>query len=262
MKTLLLTSIFLLKFTLSFSQLSFEGVEGLKDTSNFPELRDKIIFQTFFIKVDSNDVSAYFARAALEYQLGNYQTCISEQNEILRRFPNYAADAYANRGMCYCFLKNHTLALNDLHKAKMLSPTVAKSFLNLAFAYAGQKEYKPAILYLDTAIYLKPGYAKAFANRAYAKEQLENYVEAIKDYNKALEIQPYYPEVYFNRGYSRFKLNKFDDAIADYNKALQMLPKLSTSYDFYLYRGMAYEKKGDLVNSKLDYSQAEKLKNQ
>ena len=56
MKTLLLTSIFLLKFTLSFSQLSFEGVEGLKDTSNFPELRDKIIFQTFFIKVDSNDV--------------------------------------------------------------------------------------------------------------------------------------------------------------------------------------------------------------
>jgi len=260
MKFLLLTGILILKFTFSFSQLSFGGVEGLKDTSNFPELRKKIEYQNIFIKIDSNQVSAYFERAALEYQLGNYQTCVSEQNEILRRFPEYATDAYTNRGMCYCLLKNYTFALIDLNKAKTLNLTDAKGFLNLAFAYSEQKEYKLAILYLDTAIYLKPRYAKAFANRAYAREKIEDYSEAIEDYNRALEIQPYYPEVFFNRGFAKFKLNKFDDAIADYNTALQMLPKLSASYDFYMYRGMAYEKKGDLSNSKLDYDKAGALK--
>jgi tetratricopeptide (TPR) repeat protein len=260
MKTLQLLTILLFNCTLSFSQLSFDGAEGLKDTSNFSALRGKIKSQTMFIKFDTTDVSAYFARAASYYQLGNYETCISEQNDILRRFPDYAADVYTNRGMCYSFLKNYTLALSDLHKAKLLSPTDAKVFLNLAFAYTAKKEYTLAIVHLDTAINLRPDYAKAFANRGYAKKELKNYVEAINDFNKALEIQPNYAEVYFNRGYAHFKLNKFDAAIADFNAALQSLPMLSTSYDFYMYRGIAYEKKGDLVNSKMDYDKAAKLK--
>jgi tetratricopeptide (TPR) repeat protein len=260
MKTLQLITVLLLKFTLCFSQLSFDGVEGLKDTSHFAELRGKIKSQTIFIKFDTTDASAYFARAATYYQLGNYQTCISEQNDILRRFPNYASDVYCNRGMCHYFLKNYTLALADLHKAKILSPTDPKLFLNVAFVYTAKKEYKLAILHLDTAIYLKPDYAKAFANRGYAKKELGNYAQAIIDYNKALEIMPNYAEVNFNRGYANFKLNKFDDAIADFNAALKSMPMLSSSYDFFMYRGMAYEKKGNLVNSKIDYDKAAKLK--
>jgi tetratricopeptide (TPR) repeat protein len=251
MKPLQLIPVLLFNCTLCFAQLSFDGAEGLKDTSNFSVLRGKIKSQTMFIKFDTADVSAYFARAASYYQLGNYETCISEQNDILRRFPDYAADVYTNRGMCYSFLKNYTLALIDLNKVKLLSPTDVKVFLNLAFVYTAKKDYTLAILHLDTAIYLRPDYAKAFANRAYAKKEIENYVEAITDYNKALEIQPNYVEVNYNRGYAYLKLNKFDDAIADFKAALKILPMLSTSYDFYMYRGMAYEKKGDLINAGL-----------
>ena len=122
------------------------------------------------------------------------------------------------------------------------------------------QEYQLAIFDLDTAIALRPDYAKAFANRAYAKEQLKKFKEAIEDYNKALEIQPNYPEVYFNRGYIKFLMNKPDEAIADYNKALEIYPNFSLSYDFYLHRSRAYEKKGDLVNSKLDLDIANELK--
>ena len=212
------------------------------------------------LEFDSTYVPAYFKRAAIEYQLGNYETCIRLQNDIIKRFPDYIKDAYTNRGMCYVFLKKYNLALADLNKARQLSPENAMNYLNLAFAKSSMLEYQLAIFDLDTAIALRPDYAKAFANRAYAKEQLKKYKEAIEDYNKALEIQPNYPEVYFNRGYVKLMLNKPDEAIADYNKALEIFPPFSLSPDFYLYRSRAYEKKGDLANSKQDLDIANELK--
>jgi hypothetical protein len=57
-------------------------------------------------------------------------------------------------------------------------------------------------------------------------------------------------------------MNKPDEAIADYNKALEIYPGFSLSYDFYLYCSKAYEKKGDLANSKLDQEIADQLKKQ
>jgi tetratricopeptide (TPR) repeat protein len=260
MKSIIIIGILLLKINFSFSQIPFGGIEGLKDTSNFPDLRSQLKIQSLAIEFDSTYVSAYFKHAALHYQLGNYETCISEQNDIIKRFPDYIKDAYTNRGMCYCFLKKYDKALADLNKARELSPENAMSYLNLAFAKSCMQEYQLAIFDLDTAITLRPDYAKAFANRAYAKDQLKKYKEAIEDYNKALEIQPNYPEVYFNRGYIKFLMNKADEAIVDYNKALEIYPNFSLSYDFYLHRSRAYEKKGDLVNSKLDLDIANELK--
>ncbi|MEO8769898.1 MAG: tetratricopeptide repeat protein [Ferruginibacter sp.] len=260
MKQFIFLSYLFFHFNVGFSQVLFGGIEGLKDTSNYPGLRRDIDLQNFSIKMDSTYVPAYFKRAASEYQLGNYETCIGLQNEILQRFPDYAADAYTNRGMSYCFLKKYKLALNDLNTAKRLTPDNAMSYLNLAFAKSAIQEYKSAILDLDTAIMLRPSYAKAFANRAFAKAHLEKYAEGIEDYNKALEIQPDYPEVYFNRGYAKLKLNRYDEAIADFNKAIEIYPLFSSSYEFYLNRSLAYEKKGDQVHSRLDHEMAEKLK--
>lgn len=262
MKTIIITGLLFLAYNSSFSQVPFGGIEGLKDTSNFRELRSQRKVQALAIEFDSTYVPAYFKRAAIEYQLGNYETCIRFQNDIMKRFPDYIKDAYTNRGMCYCFLKKYDQALADLNKARQLEPENATNYLNLAFAKSGMQEYQPAIFYLDTAIALRPGYAKAFANRAYAKEQLKKYKEAIEDYNKALQIQPNYPEVYFNRGYVKFMMDKPDEAIADYNKALEIFPTFALSPDFYLYRSKAYEKKGDFANSKLDLEIAEELKKQ
>lgn len=240
--------------------MPFGGIEGLKDTSNFADLRSQLKIQSLAIEIDSTYVPAYFKHAALNYQLGNYEICINEQNEIIKRFPDYIKDAYTNRGMCYCFLKKYNQALADLNRARQLSPDDAMSYLNLAFAKSSMAEYQLAIFDLDTAIALRPDYAKAFANRAFAKEQLKKYNEAIEDYNKALEINPDYPEVLFNRGYVKFILNKPDEAIADYNKSFEIYPDFGLSYDFYFYRSMAYEKKGDLVNAKQDRDIANELK--
>jgi tetratricopeptide (TPR) repeat protein len=260
MKSIIIIGFLFLKFNFSFSQIPFGGIEGIKDTSTFRDLRSQLKIQSLAIEFDSTYVAAYFKHAAIQYQLGNYEICIREQNDIIKRFPDYIKDAYSNRGMCYCFLKKYDKALDDLNKARQLSPEDPMSYLNLAFAKSCMQEYQLAIYDLDTAITLRPDYAKAFANRGFAKEQLKKYKEAIEDYNKALEIEPDYPEVYFNRGYVKYNLNKPDEAIADYNKALEIFPYFSLSYAFYLYRSMAYEQKGDLVNAKLDHDVADELK--
>jgi tetratricopeptide (TPR) repeat protein len=118
MKNLSTLLLLILTNTFCFSQLLYNDVEGIKDTSNFPELRIEIKIQNTFIKVDSNDVSAYFAREALYYKLGDYETCLTEQDKILKRFPKYSTDVYNNRGMCYGFLNQFELALKNLNKAK------------------------------------------------------------------------------------------------------------------------------------------------
>lgn len=263
MKRIIIIGFLFLQFNISFSQIPFGGgVEGIKDSSNFADLRSQLKIQALAIEFDSTYVAAYFKHAAAHYQLGNYEICIKEQNDIIKRFPDYIQSALTNRGMCYCFLKKYDKALADLNKARELSPDNAMSYLNLAFAKSSMQDYQQAIFDLDTAIMLRPDYAKAFANRAYAKDQLKKYNEAIEDYNKALEIQPNYPEVYFNRGYIKFLMNKPNEAIADYNKALEIYPNFSLSYDFYIHRSRAYEKIGDLANSKLDLDIANELKKQ
>ena len=260
MKKYSLLLFLLFVFNVGFPQISFAGLEGIKDTSDFPGLRRDIELQNFSIKMDSTYVAAYFKRASLEYLLGNYETSINEENEILRRFPDYAADAYSNRGMCYCMLKKYSLGIKDLEKTKQLTPSDHMSYLNLAYAQSGMLQFKAAILNLDTAIMLKPSYAKAFANRGFAKDKLEKYAEAIEDYNKALDIKPNYPEVYVNRACAEINLKKYDDAIADLNKAIEIFPLFSSSYEFYLNRGLAYEKKGDQANAKLDREKASLLR--
>lgn len=211
-----------------------------------------------YIKIDSTDVSAYFRRASLKYQVTDFSGAIQDLNIILKRFPEYAGDAYSNRGMCYLFLREFDLSLVDLQKAKTIAPNDPTAYLNIAYAKSESKDYEGAILYLDTAIRLRPDYAKAFANRATAKKDLKKFNEAIKDYNRAIEINPAYYEAYLLRGDAKASLNKFDEGIADFNTALRMEPKLDCA-DFYKWRSAIYDKKGDKVKAQADLEKAVSL---
>lgn len=256
MKSVVLTTISMFLFYLANSQVK---IEVARDTSNYSKIRNEIEVQNIFLKLDSNDVAAYFKRANLYYALEEYDNCINEQNKILNRFPIYASEAYSNRGMCYSFLKKYKLAISDLSKAKDLSPKDPISYLNLAYVKSMSKDYKSAISLLDTALQLNPFYAKAYVNRGVAKGDLGAYQEAVDDISEALKIDSNYVEAYLNRAYDHFKLNQFDSSISDYNKAKKLAPLLECS-GFYENRALVFEKKGDFINAKLDYDMAKRLK--
>ena len=67
MKRIIIIGLLFLKFNFSFSQMPFGGIEGLKDTSNFRDLRSQLKVQSLAIEFDSTYVAAYFKRAALHY---------------------------------------------------------------------------------------------------------------------------------------------------------------------------------------------------
>src|SRR5207237_3301716 len=113
------------------------------DTSGFPGLRNRIQDQNFFLSRDSNNLDAYIKRAALYYQLGEYQKDIADMSQVLRLKPN-TADAYCNIGMAYVFLKNTKMALKNLDLAIKLDPGYAMNYLNRAYAKTESKDYKGA----------------------------------------------------------------------------------------------------------------------
>ena len=86
------------------------------DTSEFPNIRNKIKDQTFFIELDHNDLNAYIRRSLLEYQMGEYAACIKTTQKFYVWSLN-STDAYGNRGLSYVFLEKYKEAIEDLSKA-------------------------------------------------------------------------------------------------------------------------------------------------
>jgi tetratricopeptide (TPR) repeat protein len=173
-------------FILFSSKVNSQIVNELSDdTSDFALIRNKIKNEDFFIRLDSNNRNAYFRRANLKYQLGQYASSITDLNQVLRIEPNNP-DAYTNIGMCYVFLKDFKNALLYQGMAIKYEPNNATNYLNRAYGNTENKKYKEAIKDLDKAIELRNDYTKAYANRGETKNKLGDYKGAIIDFTKAL----------------------------------------------------------------------------
>ena len=85
------------------------------------------------------------------------------------------------------------------------------------------------------------------------------YREALIDYTHAISINPNYVEAYINRGQAKYLLKDYQGAIEDYDKVLKLLPDLE-SYDFFKWRGEAYQMKGDTANARLEFMKSDSFK--
>jgi tetratricopeptide (TPR) repeat protein len=261
MKKTIIFSLLMLVFKLGFSQYGFANQFNLDsnnvavafDTSNYPEIRNNIKLQNIFIKLDSNDLNAYIRRAMLEFQMNDFVGSIRDYDKILIYKPN-STEAYSNRGLCYCMLRNYTAALSDMNKALELTPDPMSYKLRAAIKYY-MKDFTGAIADLDTAITMKHDYADAYNARGEAENEIGKCQEAIQDFNKALELDPQLWLVYEGKAEAKFKLGDYDGAIFDLCEERKMMPSCE-NYDFYQLLAQAYEKKGDTENAKLAYEKA------
>ncbi len=227
------------------------------DTSNFPDIKNRIKNESVFIRLDSNNFVTYFRRSALYYQVGNYEAAIKDFNKILLLRPN-DPDAYSNRGMCNVFLKDYPKAFNDLDMAIKLEPEKAINYLNRAFAFSHKNKYKEAIVDLNKAIELRPDYAKAYVNRGFARRKLNFYREALMDYDKAILLNPDYLEAVINRAEVNYLMKNYSDAIKDFERALKIEPFLE-SYWFFKLLGEAYGITNDETKSRINLEKAMKF---
>jgi tetratricopeptide (TPR) repeat protein len=167
---------------------------------------------------------AFFDRALLSYNRGEYDNAIAGYTEALRLNPNLAV-AYDNRGHAYWGKGDYDRAITDHTAALRIDPDNAYAYYNRGIAYNDKGDYDRAIADYTAALRINPDYAAAYYNRgnvyAIAKG---DYDRAIADYTASLRINPDDADAYNNRGNAYYTKGDYDRAIADYEAALRINP--------------------------------------
>jgi tetratricopeptide (TPR) repeat protein len=198
---------------------------------------------------------AFFDRAMLSKNQGEYDNAIADYTEALRLDPDFTA-AYNNRGNAYDDKGMYDRAIEDYNKALRIDPNYAAAYYNRGIAYKNKGMYDRAIEDYNKALRIDPNYAAAYNNRGYAYDDKGMYDRAIEDYNKALRIDPNDAAAYNNRGVAYNNKGMTDRAIEDYNAALRLDPNYSYAYNN---RGIAYKNKKDYRRARADYEKALQL---
>lgn len=218
------------------------------DTSAYPSIRRRIQDQSFFIKLDTNNIDAYIRRAMLQFQMADFAGSIQDYTKILKNMPN-STEGFSNRGMAYCMLKNFDASISDMNRALAITPD-PMSYKLRAVVKIYKKDYSAAISDLDTAINMSPDYADAYSCRAGAYVKMKKYNEAVEDYNKAIFRAPQDWINFCGRSEAKLYLKDYKGVIDDCNKVLELNPTFE-EYHFFEDLGLSYENIGDKTNAKL-----------
>jgi tetratricopeptide (TPR) repeat protein len=208
------------------------------------------------IQLNPRYVAAYFSRAAIYEQIGEYTKSLADYDQVLSLTPN-DADAYSNRG----FLKSERLndlqgGLADLNRAIAINPRVAHFYYNRANLKTLQKDSAGALLDYSQAIALDPESYAAYNNRGLLKEtQLGDTPGALQDYSRAIAINPRQPAAYLNRASLKTdRLKDFAGALTDYDQAIAVDPEYADAY--YNRANLKSQNLKDFAGALADYDRA------
>jgi Tfp pilus assembly protein PilF len=174
---------------------------------------------------------AYFMRAYVNEDLGNYSPSLADYSQVIALKPNFS-EAYLNRGNLKDKLNDSPGALADYNRAIALNPKLVGAYINRGNLKDKLNDPKGALADYNQVITLNPKYAEAYNNRGSLKAgKLNDPPGALADYNQAITINPKYAEAYYNRG--NLKANELNDpqkALADYNQAIILNLNFAEAY--------------------------------
>jgi tetratricopeptide (TPR) repeat protein len=139
---------------------------------------------TSAIKLNPNDVDAWFVRGRAYYYSNDYNSAINDFSEVIRLNPKFG-DAYNNRGSCQYALLNDDEAISDFTIALSINPEVSAVYNNRGLIYLERKEY----------------------------------FKAIDDFNKSIELDEHNTSVYYNKAKAYFYLQDIEQCLINLEKA-------------------------------------------
>jgi tetratricopeptide (TPR) repeat protein len=137
--------------------------------------------------------------------------------------PQYLADAYMYRGICWYYIGSHDLARGDFEQASAVGAGFndPRVFLWIGFTHHQEGDYRDAIEAYSEAIAKSPKFSLAHTNKGRAYMDLEEYRPAIKSFNDAIRSEPSVGEHYYNVGFAYAQLEDWTKAEHFVNIALR-----------------------------------------
>ena len=190
------------------------------------------------LKIDANNIDAFFYRATSLYELKNYYGALEDINNVLNANPLYP-NAFGVRAFIWLRLEMYDNALQDCNKALSIMPNDAKTYTLRGEVHYHKKEFEKAINDFNAAAVLMPLNLDVLNNRACTYYELGEYELAIADATNCIKINPNYAQAYETLCsiYMKKGPSYFNDALNNINKFLELAP---TYWDAYKMRSELY----------------------
>ena len=216
---------------------------------------DRIAKFTEAIRLDSQDVLAYYNRGVVYENISDWPKAIADFSEAIRLDPNNAL-TYYNRARAYVSNGEHAKAIADFDEAIRLNPNHAQAFTSLGRIYAEMADYEKAISAFSEAIRLNPTLLNAYNYRAEAHRQKGDHDRAIADYTEVIRLAPKDANAYYNRAVTHEKKGNHAQAIIDFTEVIRLNPQ---GADAYYERGWAYGNNGERAKAEADFAEAKRF---
>ena len=193
----------------SFTQANKFVRKGKKAT----DPKEKINLFSEAIKLDPENLDAYFYRGVTRDNIGDYNGAIMDYTKVV--FFSPSADVYFNRGNSKYSLMNYMGAKEDFEKAIELDTSFIQAKYSLAVTKFNLEDYNEVISDL-TKINPKTKNVLLLLGESY--EVLEDYKNALISYTSAILNSPD-SQAFFARGLFYLKINYYKNANEDFTIA-------------------------------------------
>ncbi len=206
------------------------------------------------IEIDPEYEEAYFSRAYVLYDLGEYERALEDYNRAVELDPDDAINFF-NRAVLHEDLGNPQLAVEDYSASIRLDPTDPDGYNNRGVLLATLDKPEEGLADLNEAVRLSPEDPIVRVDRAQILTALERHEEAIQECDAALKLAADTVAAHFRRGIACYHLGRWDDAIRDLSEVLDS-DEDEFDEEAILYRAMSLAGKGEHLAAIIDFDDA------
>ncbi len=146
--------------------------------------------------------------ANIEFDLGNYDSCINLCYKSIKHYKNFNARPYGTLGLAYIALNKWDSSVSCLTKAIEIRRDFASYFDNRGYALTSLKKYDEALEDFNSAIFLDSLNPTFYLNKADLYAAINKYPEALSNYDKSITLSKLYPDndwgiCYYNRAWTK-----------------------------------------------------------
>ncbi len=235
-------------------------VERGRIFDSMQELDNAIANYNFAIYLNPRLADAYYYRGADWLKQGKVDAAFDDFNKVLELQEKVKApkfNAYYMRGLCYVEMGKFDLATQDFEAAlPQAKDNQAKANIHQkrGAAFLSMKMFPAAKADFDTLLSLAPNNPNGHYYEGRVALEMKKYPEALKHFDMALTLDHKYTFAYFFKGrLLTFFLNNPKGGVDAFTKAIECEPDYAS---FYLNRGHANLRIGQVANAKKDFAKA------